>query len=87
LRGEAQNAAEASDPMRPEEGARVLVVHRRPDLLSFVANDFTVFRTVEHLTVPLGGNRTREMQISVGEGFAPVARDAAFEERLRQRNE
>jgi 4-amino-4-deoxy-L-arabinose transferase-like glycosyltransferase len=87
LRGEAHNAAEASDPMRPEEGARVLVVHRRPDLLSFVAADFTVFRTVEHLTVPLGGERNRELEISVGEGFAPVARDAAFEERLRRRGE
>jgi len=87
LRGEAHNAAEASDPMRPEEGARVLVVHLRPDLLSFVAKDFTVFRKVELLTVPLGGGRRRELQISVGEGFAPVVRDAAFEERLRQRRD
>ncbi len=83
LRGEAHNAAEASDPMRPEEGARVLVVHLRPDYLPFVAGDFTVFRTVEHLTVPIGGGLNRELEISVGENFAPALRDAAFEERLR----
>jgi 4-amino-4-deoxy-L-arabinose transferase-like glycosyltransferase len=87
LRGEAHNAAEASDPMRPEEGARVLIVHMRPDFLPLVSDDFTVFRTVEHLTVPLGGGVNREMEISVGEGFAPVTRDAAFEEMLMRRSE
>lgn len=87
LHGEAHNSAEATDPMRPEEGGRVLVVHLRPDYLPFVAGDFTVFRTVEHLTVPLGGGANREMEISVGEGFAPAARDAAFEERLNAARE
>jgi 4-amino-4-deoxy-L-arabinose transferase-like glycosyltransferase len=87
LHGEPRNAAEASDPMRPEEGGRVLVVHLRPDYLPFVAGDFTVFRTAEHLTVPLGGGVNREIEISVGEGFAPVTRDAAFEERLRTQRE
>jgi 4-amino-4-deoxy-L-arabinose transferase-like glycosyltransferase len=87
LRGEAHNSAEASDPMRTEEGGRVLVVHLQPGYLPFVADDFSVFRTVEHLTVPLGGGVNREMEISVGEGFAPVPRDASFEERLRQRSE
>jgi hypothetical protein len=84
LRGEAHNSAEASDPMRAEEGARVLVVHLRPAYLPFIAGDFTVFRTVEHLTVPIGGGLNRELEISVGENFAPVLRDAAFEERLRR---
>jgi len=83
LHGDAQNSAEANDPMRPAEGGRVLVVHLRPDYLPFVAGDFTVFRTVEHLTVPLGGGRNREMEISIGEGFAPAARDTAFEQRIR----
>lgn len=82
LHGSARNSAEASDPMRPEEGGRVLVVHLRPDYLPFVAGDFTVFRTVEHLTVPLGGGVNREMEISVGEGFAPAPRDDAFQARL-----
>ena len=80
-----RSSAEATDPMRPEEGARVLVVHLTPHYLPFVAGDFTVFRTVEHLTIPLGGGVNREMEISVGEGFAPAPRDAAFLERLQQR--
>ena len=82
LHGDARNAAEAIDPMRPEEGARVLVVHANPQYLPFVAGDFTVFRTVEHLAIPLGGGINRELEISVGDGFAPAPRDAAFEARL-----
>lgn len=82
LHGDARNSAEAIDPMRPEEGARVLVVHAHPQYLPFVAGDFTVFRTVEHLAIPLGGGINRDLEISVGEGFAPAPRDAAFENRL-----
>ena len=52
-----------------------------------VAGDFTVFRTVEHLTVPLGGDVNRELEISVGEGFAPAPRDEAFAQRLRDQRE
>jgi 4-amino-4-deoxy-L-arabinose transferase-like glycosyltransferase len=87
LHAEAGNSAEATDPMRAEEGGRVLVVHLRPDYLPYVAGDFTVFRTVEHLTVPLGGGVNREMEISVGEGFAPARRDAAFEQRLQRQSD
>jgi hypothetical protein len=83
LYGEAHNSAEASDPMRPEEGGRVLVVHMRPDYIPYIAGDFTVFRSVEHVSVPLGGGRTRELEFSVGEGFAPAPRDEVFEQRLR----
>lgn len=103
LHAEANNSAEANEPMRPEEGGRVLVVHLRPDLTTFVADDFTTFRRVERLTVPLvddcstptdmlaqiylvlGGELrpcTRDFDISVGEGFAPAPRDAAFEARV-----
>lgn len=82
LYGDARNAAEQSDPMRPEEGARVLVVHLSRDYLPFVSRDFSEFRTVEHLTVPLGGGHNREIEISVGEGFAPAPRDEAFRQRL-----
>ncbi|MGE0595879.1 MAG: ArnT family glycosyltransferase [Hyphomonadaceae bacterium] len=82
LHGEARNSAEELDPMRTEEGGRVLVVHANAQYLPVVAGDFTSFRTVEHLTVPLGGGITRELEISVGEGFAPAPRDAAFEARL-----
>jgi 4-amino-4-deoxy-L-arabinose transferase-like glycosyltransferase len=82
LHGEAHNSAEAADPMRAEEGARVLVVHAREEFLPYVAGDFTVFRTIEHLTIPLGGDFTRELELSIGEGFAPVERDDAFRRRL-----
>lgn len=83
LHANAGNAAEASNPMRAEESGRVLVVHMNPQLASFVAGDFTVFRTVEHLTIPLGGQINRDLELSVAEGFAPVTRDAAFEARVR----
>jgi len=83
LYGEARNSAELIDPMRPAEGGRVLVVHKNREYQPLVAGDFIVFRTVERLAVPLGGGHNRELEISVGEGFAPAPRDAAFLERLR----
>jgi len=82
LHADARNSAEQADPMRPEEGARVLVVHSIPEYLPLVAGDFTGFRAVEHLSIPLGGGKTRELDISVGERFAPARRDAAFEARV-----
>ncbi len=82
LHGSARNSAEATDPMRAEESSRVLVVHMSRDYLPFVAADFTTFRTVERLTVPLGGTYNRELEISVAEGFAPAPRDAAFRQRV-----
>lgn len=87
LLGEAHNSAEQRDPMRVEEGARVLVVHQRRDYLPFVAGDFTAFRTVEHVSVPLSAEVSRELEMSVGEGFAPTPRDEAFLERLHSRRE
>ena len=83
LHADARNSAEAFDPMRTEEGGRVLVVHATPEMLPIVSADFSAFRTVEHLTIPLGGGIDRQLDLSVGEGFTPVPRDAAFEERLR----
>lgn len=85
LHGAARNSAEMTDPMAPEFGERVLIVHLAPSYLPFVADDFVAFRTVEHLTIPLGGGQNRELEISVGEGFAPAPRDEAFEEKLRTR--
>jgi hypothetical protein len=67
------------------EGARVLVVHAAPALVPFVAGDFTTFRTVDHIRVPLGGDTVRAIDLSVGEGFAPAHRDNAFMERLQAR--
>jgi hypothetical protein len=82
LHGHPLNSAEQTDPMRPAEGARVLVVHARPSYLPLVAGDFTGFRTVEHIAIPLGGGQTRNFEISVGELFAPAPRDETFEARI-----
>ncbi|MEQ1617051.1 MAG: glycosyltransferase family 39 protein [Terricaulis sp.] len=82
LHAKPRNSAELTDPMRPVDGARVLVVHMTPEYVPLVAADFERFRPVERLAIPLGGDVSRKLEISVGEGFAPAARDAAFEERL-----
>jgi len=82
----AYNSAEALAPMRVSEGQRVLVVHQTPSFLPFIAGDFTTFHSVEHLTIPLGGGLNRNLEISVGEGFSPAPRDAAFEQILRERH-
>jgi len=82
LHAQARNSAESTDPMRAEESGRVLVVHMNRDYLPFVAADFSTFRTVERLTVPLGGDYNRELEISVAEGFQPAPRDAAFRQRI-----
>jgi 4-amino-4-deoxy-L-arabinose transferase-like glycosyltransferase len=84
LHGDPRNTAELNDPMRSEEGGRVLVVHLSPQWVSYVAADFTAFRKVEDLVIPLGGGVNRALEISVGEAFAPAPRDAAFEARLRE---
>jgi hypothetical protein len=87
LHAKPRNSAEQSDPMRPEDGARVLVVHMTPDYVPLIAADFERFRPAERLTIPLGGDVNRKLEISVGEVFAPAQRDAAFEERLRHRGD
>ncbi|HVY86197.1 MAG TPA: glycosyltransferase family 39 protein [Caulobacterales bacterium] len=76
------NSAESNDPMRPEEGARVLIVHQNARYVPLVAADFTVFRAVEPLSVSQGAVHPRVFEVSVGEGFAPAPRDAAFMQRI-----
>ncbi len=83
VQGPLRSAPDGADPLHG--GARVLVVHTTPTLLPFVAGDFTTFRTVDHLRVPLGANATRALDLSIGEGFAPAHRDNAFMERLQAR--
>jgi hypothetical protein len=82
LHANARNSAEQVDPMRPEEGGRVMVVHAYPEYVPLVAGDFTSFRTVDRFSVPLGSAPPRTFEISVGEGFAPARRDASFEQRI-----
>jgi hypothetical protein len=61
-----RSMVEIAEPMQEDLGWRVLVVTSRDNLTS-IARDFRVFRTVEHLTAG-----TRELDISVGEGFSPT---------------
>ncbi|MBI3437196.1 MAG: glycosyltransferase family 39 protein [Proteobacteria bacterium] len=83
LQGPTQTAPEGADPLHAGDGARVLVAHTTPNLLPFVAGDFTTFRAVDHLQVPLGGGAVRTIDLSIGEGYAPAHRDGAFMERLQ----
>ena len=82
LHADARNAAEQASAMRPSEGARVLVIHANATYLPVVAADFTAFRTVDEFSIRLGSAPPRVYEVSVGEGFAPAPRDAAFEQRL-----
>ncbi|MES1201301.1 MAG: glycosyltransferase family 39 protein, partial [Pseudomonadota bacterium] len=83
LYADPHNSAESSDPMRPEEGGRVLIVHQNERYVPLVAGDFSVFRAVEPLSVSLGAVHPRMFDVSVGENFSPAKRDAAFMQRLR----
>ncbi len=82
----AHSSPELTDPMRPEEGERVLIVHMTPGCVPLVADDFSDgIRSVVRLIIPLGGDVNRELEISVGGNFSPVPRDSAYEERLKAR--
>ncbi|HVZ98926.1 MAG TPA: glycosyltransferase family 39 protein [Caulobacterales bacterium] len=83
LYADPHNSAESSDPMRAEEGARVLIVHQNERYVPLVAGDFTVFRAIEPLSVSIGVVHPRVFEVSVGEGFAPAPRNAAFMQRVR----
>lgn len=85
LRGPQEPAPDGAQSLT--HGARVLIVHATQSLIPFVAGDFTTFRTVEHVNVSSGGRVNRTLDLSVGEGFSPARRDAAFNERLNNRHD
>jgi hypothetical protein len=78
LHTEPENYAEAVDPMRTQDGARVLVVSMDERYEPLIAADFR--RITPLAAAPNAGGRT--LSLATGEGFAPVARDAAFEARV-----
>lgn len=82
LRGAARNHAEAVAPMTADLGARTLVVHMQPRYRDVVAGDFARFREVGRYEIDLGGGERRVLIFSIGEGFAPLPRDAAFLARI-----
>ncbi len=85
VQGPTRIAPDGADALTSHDGARVLVAHATPNLVPFVAGDFTTFRTVDHIRVPLGGDTVRAIDLSIGEGFAPAHRDGVFMERLQAR--
>lgn len=82
LRDEARNHAEAVAPMEPALGARVLVVHMQTRYRDLVAGDFARLTEIGRREINLGGDERRELIFSIGEGFSPAPRDAAFLARL-----
>lgn len=76
------NHAEDVAPLMPSDGARTLVVHMIPRYVPLVAGDFESFSPGRPAHIPLGGGEERGLLFSIGQGFAPAARDSAFDARL-----
>jgi hypothetical protein len=83
LHDAAGNHAEASAPMAPDYGARVLVMQLSPQYETRVRDDFITFETIERIEQDLGGGKKRTFALSVASGFAPKPRDEAFREKLK----
>ncbi len=68
----ALNEAELSDPLTPAEGRRVLIAESaglpaRPGL----PGEFAHVSPVGRWTIPLGGGKTRVVELMLGEGYTP----------------
>ena len=68
----ALNEAELSDPLTPAEGRRVLIAEsvglpEAPGL----PGEFARTTPVGQWTIPLGGKKTRVVQLMLGEGYKP----------------
>ncbi|HYF23604.1 MAG TPA: glycosyltransferase family 39 protein [Caulobacteraceae bacterium] len=70
-----QNQAEATAPLTPAQGARVLVIDTSADSLSEIAGDFSRVGPVENVAVPLDRKRTRDFTLFVAETYARAPRD------------
>jgi len=71
----AQNQAEAEAPLTPELGGRVLAASLEGVYRDRMAADFARARTVEISRVRLDPERVRRVELLIGEGFSPLARD------------
>jgi 4-amino-4-deoxy-L-arabinose transferase-like glycosyltransferase len=69
---QALNEAQLSAPLRPEEAGRVLIAETAgvPPVPA-LPGDFTSLRPVGRWTLPLGGRKTREIVLQIGEGYRP----------------
>jgi len=82
LHADARNHAEANAPLTPDAAARVLLVQMQQRYEPLVAADFASHRPLARQDFRLGGNEKRAILFALGEGFSPIARDAAFETHL-----
>lgn len=85
LHADPRNHAEAVAPLTPAEGGRVFAAQMQQRYAPLVAADFTQFASLARTTFQLGGGQARTVDFSLGEGFRPRPRDAAFEARLGRR--
>lgn len=77
----AQNHAEDVAPMREGDGRRALIAHMEMRYLPLMREDFQRLTPLGAFVQPLGGGEERRLAFSLGEGFAPAPRDAAFAQR------
>lgn len=57
----------------------ILFVSERPYEALRITADFTQIERIGELTIALGGERTRRLELYAGSGFAPLARTPAYE--------
>lgn len=76
----ADNHAELDAPLAPPVEGPVLVINERVRERTRIFADFAEMETAARLSIPLGGDRVRALELLAGEGFAPLARDDAYED-------
>lgn len=81
------NQAERMAPMRPADGARVLIVSTTPPYVPIIQGDFARTSAPQRVTIDLGGGKTRVLTFMDGYGFEPAVRDAAFIARIRPKDD
>lgn len=70
VQGAALSEAELSDPLRPADARRVLIAETAgAPPVPRLPGDFLRVEPVGHWTLPLGGKKTREVLLLIGEGY------------------
>jgi 4-amino-4-deoxy-L-arabinose transferase-like glycosyltransferase len=69
---QALNEAQLSAPLRSDEAKRVLIAETagQPPVPA-LPGDFTKLRPLGRWVMPLGGKKTREIELQIGEGYRP----------------
>ncbi len=69
---------ELMNPINPDQAGHILVINARPEFTLRMAQDFKIFTPISASCVGLGGNKKRCFRLYDTQGFAPLARDAAY---------